>query len=128
MMREMVNLPAVHRSSPSHEGSRRPRVIATWLLAIGLTWAPDLARADVVVTWMNIANLVSVKVDEANTRPRTPANSRSNAQVALAMFEAVNAVEGRYRSFLGLPAAPAGTSAEAAAASAAYTVLAAIFP
>lgn len=128
MMREMVNLPAVHRSSPSHEGSRRPRVIATWLLAIGLTWAPDLARADVVVTWMNIANLVSVKVDEANTHARTPANSRSNAQVALAMFEAVNAVEGRYRSYLGLPAAPAGTSAEAAAASAAYTVLAAIFP
>jgi hypothetical protein len=108
----------------------RPLVIFAWVRligAIGLALAPNLARADVVVIWMNIANQVSVKPDEENTRARTPANTRSNAQVALAMFEAVNAVEGRYRSYLGLPAAPAGTSAEAAAASAAYTVLTTLF-
>jgi PAP2 superfamily len=99
-----------------------------WLLAAGLTVAPSLARADVVVTWMNIADQVVVRADENNTRARTPANSRSNAQVALAMFEAVNAVEARYRSYLGTPSAPAGTSAEAAAAAAAHTVLAALFP
>src|SRR5437762_11332467 len=109
----------------------RPLVIFAWVLvigAIGLASAPSLARADVVVTWMNIANQVSVKPDEDNTRARTPANTRSNAQVALAMFEAVNAVECRYRSYLGLPAAPAGTSAEAAAISAAYAVLTVLFP
>src|SRR6266700_4293479 len=42
--------------------------------------------------------------------------SRAMAIVHIAIFDAVNAISGRYRSYTGLPAAPRGTSMEAAIA------------
>ena len=49
--------------------------------------------------------------------------TRTMAMVHLAMFDAVNAIEPRYRPYLSLPAPPVGALAEAAAASAAHGVL-----
>ena len=46
----------------------------------------------------------------------------------LAVFEAVNAITGDYKPYLGTVVAPAGASAEAAAVAAAYTVLKNYFP
>jgi hypothetical protein len=55
-------------------------------------------------------------------------SSRAMAIVHIAVFDAVNAISGRYRSYTGLPAAPRGTSMEAAIAQAAHDTLSALFP
>ncbi len=54
--------------------------------------------------------------------------SRAMAIVHIAMFDAVNAISGRYRSYTGLPAAAHGASMEAAIAQAAHDTLSAVFP
>jgi hypothetical protein len=54
--------------------------------------------------------------------------SRAMAIVHIAMFDAVNAISGRYRSYTGLPAAARNTSMEAAIAQAAHDTLSALFP
>jgi hypothetical protein len=54
--------------------------------------------------------------------------SRTLAMVHVAMFDAFNAIQPRYQPYLQLPAPPAGASAEAAAASAAYGVLVRLLP
>lgn len=74
------------------------------------------ARADVVTDW---------NLQASNASGLTP---RTLAMVHLAMFEAVNAMEPRYRPYLTLPAPPPGASSEAAAASAAYGVMVRLYP
>jgi len=54
--------------------------------------------------------------------------SRAMAIVHVAIFEAVNAITGRYESYTGLPPAPAGTSMRAAIAQAAHDSLLAMYP
>ena len=54
--------------------------------------------------------------------------SRAMAIVHLAVFEAVNAIEGGYQSYVGLAPAQRGTSLQAAVAQAAHDTLAALFP
>ena len=54
--------------------------------------------------------------------------SRAMAIVHIAIFDAVNAISGRYRSYTGLPAASRDTSMEAAIAQAAHDTLSALFP
>jgi hypothetical protein len=54
--------------------------------------------------------------------------SRAMAIVHVAIFDAVNAISGRYRSYTGLPAAARNTSMEAAIAQAAHDTLSALFP
>jgi hypothetical protein len=55
-------------------------------------------------------------------------SARAMAIVHIAMFEALNAIEGRYRSYLGLAPARPNTSRDAAVARAARDTLAAMFP
>ncbi len=55
-------------------------------------------------------------------------SSRAIAIVHIAVFEAVNAIEGGFQSYVGLAAAPAGTSRDAAVAQAAHDTLADLFP
>ena len=54
--------------------------------------------------------------------------SRAMAIVHVAVFEAVNAIAGGYRSYAGLSPAPANSSMDAAIALAAHDTLAALFP
>jgi hypothetical protein len=54
--------------------------------------------------------------------------SRAMAIVHIAVFDAVNAITGRYRSYTGLPAATRDASMEAAIAQAAHDTLTALFP
>ena len=56
------------------------------------------------------------------------AQARTAAIVQLAVFEAVNAITGDYRPYLGTIDAPRGASADAAAIEAAYQVLSHLFP
>lgn len=54
--------------------------------------------------------------------------SRAMAIVHIAIFDAVNAISGRYRSYTGIPAASRETSMEAAIAQAAHDTLSVLFP
>ena len=54
--------------------------------------------------------------------------SRAMAIVHVAVFEAVNAITGRYESYVGLPQAATDTSLKAAIAQAAHDTLAALYP
>jgi hypothetical protein len=95
------------------------RIIGALALAACLC-SPATVRADVVLNW----NAIMVST-VAGQNPF--AQGRFAAITQLAVFEAVNAVEGRYASYLGTPASP-GVSAEAAAVAAAHTVLKTYFP
>jgi hypothetical protein len=102
-----------------------PRPAATLGICL-LAWlglAPGRARADVLAEWNDAA--VDAVV-EARLLP--PAGSRVMAILDVAMFDAVNAVRPRYEPYAWREGTVRDASAEAAAASAAHTVLAALFP
>lgn len=96
------------------------------LLTVSFAWTAVLA-ADVVIDGNEEAAAIASQVQPAvYGRPPDP---QVRAQTALAVFEAVNAVERRYTSYLGVTIeAPKGASAEAAAAAAAHAVLLAHSP
>jgi hypothetical protein len=82
---------------------------------------PAAARADAVLDW----NVIAVSV----TAGQGPfGQARFLAITQLAVFEAVNAVTGKYEPYLGTIVAPAGASADAAAIAAAHGVLWNYFP
>jgi hypothetical protein len=86
-----------------------------------LLFGAAAAKADVVSDW-NAVMLTTVG-------GQSPfAQARYAAITHLAVFEAVNAITGDYKPYLGTVTAPAGASAEAAAVAAAYRVLATYFP
>jgi hypothetical protein len=89
---------------------------------VGLLFS-TIARADAVLDWNKIA------VDTAAANKQSPfVQARTAAIVQVAVFEAVNAITGDYRAYLGTITAPPGASAEAAAIQAAYRVLSHSFP
>jgi hypothetical protein len=89
------------------------------LLACG----PITARADVVLDWNAIA--MSTVVSQGQS---PYAHARFLSITQLAVFEAVNAITGDYKPYLGTVVAPTGASADAAAVAAAYNVLKNYFP
>jgi hypothetical protein len=97
------------------------RVLTSLTLVILLVCSPIAVRADVVLDWNAIA--VSTVAGQSPY-----AQSRFMAIVQLAVFEAVNAITGHYKPYLGTVAAPVGASADAAAVAAAYQVLKNYFP
>ena len=95
--------------------------IWTTATAAAALFAATPASADTVCDWMDLANRLGAA---AQGMPgRMPEAERATTRVALAMFEALNAIEPRYRSHVGFPAAGAAASQEAAAATAAFKVL-----
>jgi len=80
------------------------------------------ASADTVCDWMDVANRFGAAA-RGVPGPRTIDRERATTRVALAMFEALNAIDRRYQSYLNLPAADATASQDAAAITAAYRVL-----
>ena len=82
-----------------------------------------LARADTIIDWNNAA-LNAIRA--AKTPP--PVASRALAMTHIAMFDAVNAVDGGYQSYAYSGTAAPGTSDAAAAAQSAYHVLSDLFP
>ena len=99
------------------------RLLASVTLVALLLWSPIAAKADVVLDWNAIA--VSTLVSQG----QSPfAQARFMAITQLAVFEAVNAITGDYKPYLGTVVAPVGASADAAAVTAAYQVLKTYFP
>ena len=99
----------------------RARSAPAVLLAAVLLGSPHVARADVVLDW-NLTMFATL----AGQNPFGTA--RYAAITHLAMFEAVNAITGEYRPYVGSIDAPGEASAEAAAAAAAHGVLTFYFP
>src|SRR6478735_1692555 len=100
------------------------RVCSSVVLVALLVCSPVAARAaDVVLSWNEIA------VNTLLAQGQSPfAQARFMAITQLAVFEAVNAITGDYKPYLGTVAAPAHASADAAAVAAAYAVLKNYFP
>jgi hypothetical protein len=92
-------------------------------LVVVLMACPAITTADVVTDWNEVA-LNAIRADK--TAP--PKASRGLAMVHVAIYDAVNAVDGTHKAYLVTTAPPAGTSAEAAAAAAGHRVLVALFP
>jgi hypothetical protein len=97
-------------------------------LAAGSALIAAPAAADTVCEWADFAQAIQAATASPPTTARTPDHDRAQTQVALAMFEALNAIDRRYESYLGMNSADSSASQDAAAATAAYEVLMAHFP
>jgi hypothetical protein len=97
----------------------------SFILAAVLTVAlPAIpAKADVIMDWNAKADAIGFEKQLVNS-----ANSRAQAMLHVAVFEAVNAIDKRYTPYKLNLTADRGTSREAAAASAAHDVLVALYP
>src|SRR5262245_65241063 len=98
----------------------KPLIIAP-VLTLALLTIP--ARADVIMDWNTKADAIGIEKQLVNS-----ANSRGQAMLHVAVFEAVNAIDKRYTPYKLNLTADRGTSQEAAAASAAHDVLVALYP
>src|SRR5436190_13820055 len=91
------------------------KLLRTVAATAALLASAAAAQADPVLDW----NAFAVAVSASN-----PFNqARILAATQLAVFEAVNTIQGGYEPYLGTIVAPAGASAEAAAIAAAHRVL-----
>src|ERR1700751_1956940 len=86
------------------------------LVAVALITPAPSAFADVIADWNEKA------VAFVTPRMTPPAAQRVVAMVQVAMFDAINSIERRYRPYLAQLPAPATASKEAAAAAAAGSV------
>ena len=96
-------------------------------VAAAALMASGPASADTVTNWWEIANRYYLDGQSA-PGPRSPDAQRASSRVALAMFEAVNAIDRRYQSYLDFPAADPSASQDAAVATAAFKVLIQHYP
>lgn len=80
------------------------------------------ARADVITDW----NTVWLETIRVTGGPPCPI-ARAGAILHVAMYDAVNCIEGTHEPYFMLEDAPAGTSKEAAAATAAHHVLSTLY-
>ena len=94
---------------------------AAALLALAAS-AP--ARADTVTDWNAIATTAIVTTAGQSPHASTP----SFAMVQGAVYDAVNAIDRGHRPYIAAPTADRSDSKQAAAATAAFRVLAALFP
>src|SRR5262245_4828191 len=103
------------------------RLLGLWVVGVAASLAllvPASAQADAVTDWNEIASTSIV-----TTAGQPPAVSAlSYALVQGAVYDAVNAIDGRHRPYLVRPAANPWDSGAAAAATAAFKVLAWLFP
>ena len=85
------------------------------------------AYADAATDWWELANKFWL-ASMASPGSNPPDVQRASTRASLAMFEAVNAIDRRYQSYLNMPAADPSASQDAAAATAAYKVLQQHYP
>ena len=98
-------------------------VKATSVAGAQSTSSMSLTRANQVIVWNSVA-LQMIR----NVQSPPPDSARQLAIVAVSVFDAVNAIHPRYASYGITVNAPRAASADAAAASAAYTALVGLFP
>jgi hypothetical protein len=99
-----------------------PITLATVAALAAATAAP--ARADTVTDWNDAASTAIVGV----AKQPPPVAIMSFAMTQGAVYDAVEAIDGRYRPYLATPPAGHRDSEDAAAATAAFRVLSGLFP
>lgn len=106
----------------------RPATAGAVFTLLVLCSAP--LRADVVTDWVDIATQAIVGTpNPVPAGDERPAGALHTALMAVAMYDAVNAIDGSYEPFaVTTKQTSKGASKEAAAAAAAYHVLKAVFP
>ena len=97
------------------------RSLACLVLLSGLT--AGSVQADVVTDWNSVALDAVIAAREAQ-----PTQARSVTMVHVAMFEAINAIEQRYKPYVMKVSPSPGASREAAAAAAAHAILMKLYP
>jgi hypothetical protein len=113
-----IELGFVHRHARKGAGSALLVALTTW-------FAPLAARADAVSDWNTIA--ITAAVTNAGRPAAAPIIDL--AYVHAAIYDAVNAIDGRHSVYAVTPATrPAGASPEAATAAAAHATLLGLFP
>jgi len=80
------------------------------------------ARADIIMDWSGRADVIA-----ADKRLPPPVQARALALMHVSMFEAINAIDRRYKPYRLELVADRNTSREAAAASAAHAILVALY-
>ncbi len=103
---------------------RRTYLTMAAALAAGLATP---ASADTVCEWMDLAGRLNAAA-QAAPGSQPPEQPRASTRAALAMFEALNAIDRRYQSYLGFEPGDTAASPDAAAATAAYKVLVHHYP
>jgi hypothetical protein len=111
-------------AASNHRRTTMPAILRTALLTLtlNLMWPAAPLSANVITDWDTKA------VAFVGPIPGGAMAQRELAMVHIAMFDAVNSIEPRYRPYLGQLPVPKTTSQEAAAASAAAGVLAGLHP
>lgn len=102
------------------------RVLKIGVAAAAIATATQ-AHADAVTDWWEIASKFNFAQQTA-AMPSPPETQRASSRAALAVFEAVNAIDRRYQSYLKFPAGDGSASQDAAAATAAFKVLLQHYP
>jgi hypothetical protein len=128
-------------SRAARHSPRWPKTLALALLiglaAAGLangaerTVTVDANQPNLVAYWNQVANTTVLAPSTINTtaEEQRPAYQVDLASVHVAIYDAVSAIDGRYKPFAIQPKAPAaGASMDAAASAAAYGVLHELFP
>ncbi|HET9335785.1 MAG TPA: vanadium-dependent haloperoxidase [Sphingomicrobium sp.] len=95
--------------------------------AAGAVLISTPASADTVTDWWETANRYWL-ASQGAPGPLGPDAARAATRTTLAMFEAINAIDRRYQSYLGFPQGDRNASQDAAAATAAYKVLLKHYP
>lgn len=103
------------------------RALAT-LAAIPLLAVAQPAAADTATDWIELTIRINNILKAPPGTPPRADRPRATTRAALAMFEALNAIDRRYESYLGLTPGDPKASQDAATASAAYHVLLDHFP
>ena len=102
-----------------------PKTFGTTFLLSGVLWSAAISQAGNVVTdWNNIASTTIVK----NGGKGAGSSAIWFAYTNLAVYDAVNAITGQYRTFYYKGTGPQTASVDAAAAAAAHRVLVNYFP
>lgn len=100
-------------------------IIIGFVLSLTLVFIVIPTKADVVTEWNEIAEMVIV----SNAKRPAGAALADMAYVHAAIYDAVNAIDGRYSFYkIQISNAPKDASKEAAAITAAYQVLKKLFP
>ena len=105
------------------QGKRLYAATASLTLLVLLVFNAN-AYADKVTDWNRIATTAQTNLNRTNNA----LIGTDLAYMHIAIYDAVNAIDGRYTVFAVRPNVPAGASQEAAAVEAAYRVLRAILP
>src|SRR5215471_21722710 len=101
--------------------NKKSLVALVWMIT---AWSGTLRAQNVVTDWNTIASTTIVK----NGGKPSGAGSVWFAYAAIASYDAVNAVDGRFQPFYFSWKAPKGASPEAAAVAASHRVLVNYFP